>query len=212
MTDTTITRFKIELNSFFGLVLLNMVFGALAMAFGMQCIIANVLGLAVVQTLPALRILAGAISLAVFGLGLYWVLASAKILKGITAIRRESRGLTGPVPDETLTGWIIGMTSHYREKRQMVLRMITICRLGGCVFLTVGIVTLIQLFSSGAWAGNLGIAVVALSLVAAAINLTIGLASIIFSLWFHRYATAWDRRLDEAAQNEAILKKTLGQD
>jgi hypothetical protein len=58
MTADTQSQFKSELNSFFMLVLLNLVFGALAMAFGMQYMIMAVLGLPLVQTAPVLRVLA----------------------------------------------------------------------------------------------------------------------------------------------------------
>jgi lipopolysaccharide export LptBFGC system permease protein LptF len=45
MTEaTSLTRFKSELNSFFALILANLVFGAMAMAFGLQFIVGSVLG------------------------------------------------------------------------------------------------------------------------------------------------------------------------
>ena len=41
MTDETFKRFRSELNSFFILIILNLVFGALAMAFGVQFIVTS---------------------------------------------------------------------------------------------------------------------------------------------------------------------------
>ncbi len=43
MNIDAVSQFKSELNSFFVLVLLNMAFGALTMAFGMQFIVSSVL-------------------------------------------------------------------------------------------------------------------------------------------------------------------------
>jgi len=203
MTDETLTRFKSELDSFFVLVLLNMVFGALAMAFGMQFIIASVLGLAGGQSTPALRILAGSISLVGFGLGLSWVLSSAKILKGINAIRREFRSCPAPVTGEVLTGWILQMTAHYRQNKKAIGLMTRICTLGGCVFLALGIINLIG--AVAVWGSPAGILVASLFFITTAINLTIGIASLRFSSYFRRYSRAWDNRIDEVSQNEKAL-------
>jgi len=209
MGNDTVTQFRAELNSFFVLVLLNMAFGALAMAFGMQYMIMAVLGLPLVQTAPALRVLAGIISMIGFGLGLMWILTSARVLRGMRGIRREFRSHAGPMPDELLTGWIVRMLAHYREHKPILPWMITISRLGGCCFVTLGIVNILQgmtaLNASGAWGD------IALPFGAAAINLAIGIVTIIISIGFHRYSRAWDERLDATANNESILKRTLEQ-
>jgi hypothetical protein len=209
MTDETLHQFKNELNSFFVLVILNTVFGALAMAFGMQFMIASVLGFTGGQIPPVLRILAGAISLAVFGLGLSWVLSSAKILKGITGIRREYHECSTPVSAEILTGWIVRLMAHYRENKETIRWMTRICALGGCAFLALGVLNIIQ--------GIAGLAVSTeiwmqgLPFIAAGINMAIGLSSLLFCLYFRRYSAAWDLRLDETARSETILERTLEQ-
>jgi hypothetical protein len=180
------------------------------MAFGMQYMIMAVLGLPLVQTAPVLRVLAGALSLAGVGLGLMWILSSAKVLRGIKGIRREVKSHEGPVPEEMLTGWIVRMLAHYRENKKILPWMITLCRLGGCVFVTVGVVTILQGFTDwnndgGNWMN------LALPFTVAAINLTIGIVTIAISLGFHRYSAAWDRRMEETARNETILERTLEQ-
>ena len=70
MTKENLARFKTEINSFFALVLLNLVFGAMAMAFGMQFIVTSVMGLTGGQAAVGLRVLTGAIAMVSFGLGL----------------------------------------------------------------------------------------------------------------------------------------------
>src|SRR4030042_1128882 len=207
MTDETLSQFKNELNSFFVLFILNVVFGALAIAFGMQFMIASVMGLAEGE-IP-LRVLTGAISLAVFGLGLSWVLSSVKVLEGTTEIRREYSEYTGPVPDEILTGWIVRLTAHYRENRETIRRMTIICALGGCAFLAIGVLNLIQGITcpadpNASWPQGL-------PFTAAGINITLGLASLLFCVYFRRYSAAWDLRLDETARSETILERTLEQ-
>lgn len=209
MTESTLSQFKDELNSFFMLVLLNMVFGALAMAFGMQYMIRAVLGLPLEQTAPVLRVLAGIISMIGFGLGLMWISTSVKVLKGMKGIRRDVRAHEGPVPDETLTVWIVRMMAEYRENKMVLPWMITISRLGGCVFVALGTVNILQGISAGQ-AGVTGLDGV-FPYVAAVINLTIGLVTIAVSIGFHQYSAAWDLRLDESARNETILERTLEQ-
>nr|WP_320160525.1 hypothetical protein [uncultured Methanoregula sp.] len=207
MDTDTISQFKSELNSFFMLVSLNMAFAALAMAFGMQYMILAVSGLPLVQTAPPLRVLAGVISMVGFGLGMMWILASVKVLRAIKGIRREFRSHEGPVPDDMLTGWIVRMLTHYREYKTILPWMITISRLGGCCFITLGIVNVLQGFAAGSAGGNW--LDMALPIMAAAINLTIGIVTILISIGFHRYARAWNIRLDETARNETILEQTL---
>jgi hypothetical protein len=209
MTDETVSQFKNELNSFFVLVILNLVFGALAMAFGVQFMIANVLELTGEQIPPLLRVLAGAVSLAGFGLGLSWVLSSAKVLKGITGIRREYSECPGMVSAEILTGWIVRLMAHYRENRETIRWMTVICAFGGCAFLAIGFLNLIQGIT---WTADANASwIQRLPFIAAGINLTIGLSSLLFCVYFRRYSAAWDLRLDETSRSETILERTLEQ-
>ena len=210
MTEETFKRFRNELNSFFVLVLLNTAFGALTMAFGMQFIVTSVLGLPGGQTGIVFRLLAGILSLVCFGIGFAWVLASARILRGVTAVRRDYKKCTEPVSGEILTGWIVRIMAHYRKNRETIQWMTLICTLGGCVFLALGILNLVQGIFALSPSGSAWIRI--LPFVAAAINLTIGLTSLRFSTWFRKYSAVWDHRMEEASRSEDTLKKSLGID
>ena len=89
MTDHTLQQFGDELKSFFVLVLLNMSFGALALGFGMQIIIATFLPSASGEppslVLSTVRILVGITGMCI---GFFWILTSMKILRGIKGIRK----------------------------------------------------------------------------------------------------------------------------
>ena len=209
MNNDTISQFKNELNSFFVLVLLNLTFGALTMAIGLQFMVTSVLGMTGSQTTAVFRILIGSFSLVCFGLGIFWVLSSAKILRGVTIVRRECKKRAEPITAEILTGWIMRIMAHYRENKKTIRLMTLVCALGGCTFLALGILNLIQGIAGGVLYGGMGFP--ALALIAAGINLTIGLASLIFSAWFHRYSAAWDRRVEEASRSEVALKQAMGQ-
>ncbi len=211
MTDHTLQQFGDELKSFFILVLLNMAFGALALGFGMQIILATFLQYAPGEppslVLSIVRILVGITGMCI---GFFWILASMKILRGIKGIRKEYRtsARAGPVPAETLTGWIVALLAHYRENRTVLWRMTLISITGGLFYLALGIVNLVE--------GSLGFPAAAgpvPSLVAffgaASINSGIGIVTLYVALRFRHYAGTWDLRLKLADEGEESLKKVL---
>jgi hypothetical protein len=205
MTADTLTQFRNELNSFFVLVLLNIVFGALAIAFGVQFMVSSVHDITTEQSLPLIRIIAGSLSMVSFGLGIAWIISSVKIFEHIEEIRSEFKDLNGPVPDEVLTVGIVRMLSHYRENKKTITIMILVCTLGGFCFLALGILNVVQGISATDALTRL------LSLIAAAINLTIGIVSLRFCRYFQNYSAAWDRRLEEVTRSEDALQHAMEQ-
>jgi hypothetical protein len=209
MTEENLVRFKKEINSFFALVLLNLVFGAMAMAFGMQFIVASVLGLTMGQTTLVLRMLIGAFSMVCFGLGLSWVLYSARVLKGITMIRREFRYHKGPVPDETLTCWIVRMIAHYRGNGKTIRNMILVCTLGGFCFLLLGVLNSLEFFSFNLSSGSFMLNSYLL-IPSALLTLGVAVVSLASSFWFTKFSKTWDLRQSEISRLEQELAKNLG--
>jgi len=216
-------NFASELRGFFALCILNLVFGAIILAFGIMFIVTSVLALVEGGTsfwFAITQILAwGAIAF----LGFRWILSSVKVLKGITEIRGEYGALEKPVSGETLTGLIIRMMAQYRENRKAIRLMTLICTLGGALFLALGVLNLIAGISAAAGSGPLYIFLVQagltsrlggslfFSFLAAGINLAIGVASLLFSSWFRRYSRAWDLRLAEAARSGEALRHAMEQ-
>jgi uncharacterized membrane protein len=210
MTKDVTTEFEAELRSFFVLSLFNMVFGALAMAFGIQFIVTAGVALQnnVLLTIPLFIQMLVGVAAAV--LGLRWIRSTVRIFRGVNELRREYRATKKPVSGETLTGLIVRMMAQYRENKMTIRAMTVICALGGLVYLALGIT---NIFQGVAWAMAPGSAISPeLAFLAAGINLTIGLVSLFSSTWFHRYSASWDARLDEANRSEEILKKTLDQE
>jgi hypothetical protein len=207
MTETSVKQFGNELTSFFVLVLLNLALGAMAMAFGVQFTVTTLMQFAARETpsvlLSAARILIGAAGIVV---GFFWIQTSANILRGIINIRKEYRHRTTPVPDETITGWIIAVLTHYRENRTVIRRMAIIGTIGGIIFLALGVANIVEGIQALAAAGQ---GPGYLALIAAAINLTIWLVTIHFAKGFRRYSEVWDMRLDRAGKGEESLKRAL---
>jgi hypothetical protein len=148
-------QFSDELTSFFVLILLNIAFGALVMAFGLQVIITSALAVAGGQTSDVLPVIRVAVGVAGVVLGISWLRSSIKIMRGLKGIRREYRNRAVPVSDETVTGWIVEMMAHYRENRSTIRWMTVICSIGGCIYLALGIVNIVQGISTGASPGGM---------------------------------------------------------
>jgi hypothetical protein len=208
MKETSGQQFGKEITSFFVLVILNLMLGALSMAYGLQVVMLTLMAYSG-GGIPSLFASAAVIIIGIagMGIGIFWIKTSAKILNGIKKIREEYRNHSGPVPAETLTGWIVAMLAHYRENREVIRQMALIGTIGGAVFLAFGITNLIQgiqIVSSGGdqLSGYL-------ALVASAVNLIIGLVTIHFARGFRTYAGVWDIRLDQAGRGEESLKLAL---
>jgi hypothetical protein len=208
MTETSGQQFGREITSFFMLVILNLILGTLAMAFGLQAVMLTLMSYSgggnTSLFASAAIIIIGVAGMAV---GIFWVKTSAKILNGIKKVREEYRNHTDPVPAETLTGWIVAMLAHYRENRTVIRQMALIGTIGGAVFLAFGITNLIQGIQAVTNGGDPLSGY--LALVAAAVNLTIGLVTIHFARGFRTYADVWDIRLDQAGRGEESLKQAL---
>lgn len=207
LTDTTETRFRRELNSFFAVTLLNVVFAAQAIGLGMAYVVASVLG-TIGVTMPALRVLVGALALVSFGLGLAWLRSSARVLRGVALVRRPFRRRSGPVSEEAVTRGIVGMVAHYRENRTTIRTMILVCTIGGFFFLAQGVVSAVEFASFNLSGGSVTLNGLAL-IPSALLTLGIGLVSLLSSYYFTRFSRTWDLRLEETARTEERLKSAM---
>src|SRR5512136_2072159 len=109
MTDTPENRvagtFAAELRSFFALCLGNLVFGSLAMAFGMQFIVTAILAMARAGTFQVFPLLQAFVGWAGVVIGFRWILSSVGILEGVDDIRTEFQELeASPTGTEAAAG------------------------------------------------------------------------------------------------------------
>lgn len=211
MTSTIYSHFYHELNSFFLVTLLNVVFGALAIALGIQYIVASVLGLTDEEPLSLIRIMTAAISMVGFGLGLSWIVSSVEILDGIDDIRNFLKENTTPVSDEITTCGIVRMIAHYRGHRKTIRTMILVCTIGGFCFLALGIISSIEFFSFSLTSGTITLNSYLL-IPSVLLALSVALVSLASSFYFSKFSKAWDLREDEISRAEHELAETLGRD
>ena len=208
MTDTVEMRFRRELNSFFGVTLLNVVFAAQAIALGIAYVVAAVAGTAEVPAHPALRILAGGLAFACFGLGLAWMRSSARVLRGVALVRQPFRRRRDPPSEEDVTRGIVQMVAHYRENRATVRTMILVCIAGGIFFLVQGLVSALESAVLSLSAGNITLNAFAL-IPSAVFSLGIGLVGLLSAYYFTRFSRSWDLRLEETARAGERLKSAM---
>ena len=208
MTDTVNSRFFYELNIFSLIILMNVVFGTLAIAFGVQYFVSSVLGLAEGDPFSLWRITSAAFSMAACGLGLFWIISGVKIMDGLDDIRSASRDRKAPVPDEGTICGIIRMIAHYREHRKTIRTMIRICTLGGFCFLALGIFSSIEFFSFSLTSGTITLDNARL-IPPTLLALGIAVVSLLSSFYFTRFSNAWDVREGEISRAEQVLADTL---
>jgi hypothetical protein len=212
-----LSQFRTEIRHFFLVSLLNLVFAAIAIAIGVQYMVAAILG----QTLdpfipgfpviPGLRMFTGAIVMICFGLGISWILTTVRIFEGIVTIKDDLDKEGDAIADERLTCLIVRMLAHYRDNRKTIRTMILVCTLGGGCFFVFGIANSLKvlILSSGGFAFTLDNL---LLIPAMLLTLSISLASLLSSYYFSRFAQVWERRLSEIGDSECALKQKLGLD
>ena len=202
-------QFEEEIRNFWTLALLNLVFAAITMAFGIAFVVTRLLEMVQAGTPTLLSVVIVAVGFIVAGLGMRWMLSSVQIFGGVKEIKSGYDALNGDVTQETITGFIIRMTAQYREKRATIRTMILVCTIGGCCFLGLGILNGIQ-FVGGITSGTFTMNY--LLVPSALLALGIGVVSLLNSIYFRRYSFIWDLRLQEASRSGEILGKTLEQD
>ncbi len=186
--------------------LLNVVLGALAIAFGVQVVVARLELGEILGLVPLIQILAGGAAVV---LGILWMMSCTQILKEVARLRKKYRIVEKPLSAIVLTELIIQMVSIYRTNIGTVRLMIlagTLC--GGCLF-AIGLATGVEIF--GIYSGGIAITLNNLLVIPSmALTLCIALAILLSTWYFSRFAGVWNRRLQEIEESEHALKTTLG--
>jgi len=137
------TTFEEEFLSYFALCLMNLVFGAISMAFGLQFIVRSVLGQPWDQSVPELRAVVGAVAMVCFGLGLFWILVTTRLFKSVKFVRNAyKQKKRREMSDDDFTGMLVQMMTQYREEKGRIRVMVFVCMLGGLFVPTEGSETL----------------------------------------------------------------------
>ncbi len=195
-----------ELRSFSRLSVANIVFAAMAMAFGVSGAVTGITAMVGAGEIIPVSFVSLLLGGAAFVVGIRWIRESARVLHDSSDLRREARTLDAS-SDEDVLRIMIGMMGVYRDRRVTVERMILIAKVGGAVFLGLGVSDLVT-----ALGGAHDPVVLYGGFVAAVLNIVIGVAALRVSLLVGRYRAAWEARLRESAKAEAALTATMEQD
>ena len=207
--DAALRQFTKEVRHFFRISILNIVFSALAIAFGISYLIMAVLGQTEGIQSPALRVLTGVLAMVSFGLGLSWLLSTIRIFEGVEEIKGDLDSLGGTGTNEQVTCLIVRLLAHYRDNRETIRRMILVCTTGGWIFFLLGIASSLEALTITATGGSFSLDAIRL-IPPVLVTLGIALSSLYSSYYFHRFSTTWDRRLHEIDESECALITSLG--
>jgi hypothetical protein len=211
LENQALIQFRTEIRFFFIICLLNIVFAAMVMAFGIIYVITAVLGLPTGLDTPLIRILIGGIAMVCFGLGIQWLFATLRVFEGVEEINDNLDAEGTAIADNRITCLIVQMLAHYRDNRATIAKMIRVSMFGGVCFFGLGIGTSLEFLSISS--GNISFTLNNLLVIPAMlITLGIAFASLLSSAYFTKFSKTWDRRLHEIDESECTLKKTLGLD
>ena len=209
--NPALSQFKKEIRHFSLVTSANLIIGTIASAAGILYIIAAILGLTTNLVSPELRVIAGAIAMVCFGLGVSVLHVTLGIYRGLRGLRDKLDGEGPAVTDDRITCLIVQMTAYYRDIRKTLGTIILLGPLCGfCVFV-LGIVTGLETFSlmPAGFSITLDSRV---TFLAQALTLAIVVSSLLSSHYFTKFAMAWNHRIAEIEASECALKKTLGLD
>lgn len=208
MKNATEKKFRSELHSFFGLIMLNMltVFGAIGLGTALSVTM-------LIQGVQLGDIFAPSLILVTLGVvamacGVYWLIQTVDLTKGVTDIHKAYRDLPrGEVKDVTLTALMIRMTALYRANRPLIAKMKVLGTIGGVTLILLGVFLLVSelwtIQTSGFVLDNID------HLIDGGITIAVGVAGLITARYFSIYSKVWDARMAEAAKIEDVLRQKL---
>uniref|UniRef100_A0A7C3J1T7 Uncharacterized protein n=1 Tax=Candidatus Methanomethylicus mesodigestus TaxID=1867258 RepID=A0A7C3J1T7_9CREN len=210
------SKFGREIDSFFLLSVMNVVFSSIAMGLSIALSVTSLVT-AIKAIADGYAIVVGEIYLVfppqiiLVGLGIVtaivsgkWLIASSEILSDVDEMKDEYKESLKAGGEDAITSLIVRAMAYYRERKATIGRLCMISRLGGaCFFASAAIQAIngaIQLY--GAWdpAGAL------LVVVSVLLSLGLGIAGFLTPRFFSRYTMTWDQRIrgGERAEGELI--------
>lgn len=212
-------KFGREMDSFFFLSLMNVVFSSIAMGLSIALTITSLVT-SIKAIADGYAIAIGGIylvfppQLILVGLGIVaaivsgrWLIASSEILSDVDDIKDAYKESLGADGGDAITSLIVRAMAYYRERRATIRRLCVISRLGGACFFASAAAQAIngalQLY--GAWDPTGALLVV----VSVLLSLGLGIAGFLTPRFFSRYSTTWERRIRDGERAEGELIKLL---
>ncbi len=207
MATKTLVKIDRELNSYQGLVTLNLMFGALTMAFGIVFIVQGVTGVVEVQSLLLPEIVMATLGAIVAATAIRWLISSAELLDGLTDLKEDCNKNKASLNDENTVSLVVKLMSHYRENKPIIKTMMTISKIAGLCFVIAGAYSLVTALIG---VGDVSTWEFSFQVLGAVFNFGIAGASFAIPHFFGKYSKVWDYRLQETTKAEKQLQQQLG--
>ncbi len=207
MVEFTLKKLDKQVIVFLGLSVVNIVFAAISLAFGIVFIINNLFQIIetnIISLIPVLYIIAGG-CLAV--IGFYWILPSASIMDFITDLQIENHKNKQKDEQEKEITFIIRLLSYYRENDLKIRRMILISKIGGSFFLISGIIKTIDVLISLTESSL--VSVQAMQIAAIILMFGWGIVSLFIPRFLKEIARVWEYRVEKSMDAEDILRQHM---
>ena len=205
MEQTTFNRIKMEMQSFKGLIITNLIGGAFTIAFSISYAIPKVIplieeGALKIEQLPYIGLM-----VAGFVVAINWITKSAELMEEHDEIVKELEDVD-PSDDEAVTGIIVQSLAFYRGNQRKIQQLGIVSRIvGGFLLLTA--VPQVQALLAGAYPlGRLMAIGQVFGLIA---TVGAGAAGLYVPTLLQRFAAKWDARLNSAEEAEEKLDRIL---
>jgi hypothetical protein len=205
MEQTTLNRVKIELQSFKGLVISNLIGGALALAFSLAYAVPKLIPLLVEGTLSIEQIPYLGLTFIGFVVGINWIARSAELMDEHDDIVQELEDVRLS-DDEAIINVIIQSLAFYRENQSKIHQLGIGSRIVGAFLLITAIPQLQAIFAGDYPFGIPGLLGQWFGLVA---SIGIGLAGFYIPTLIKKFTEKWDARLNSIEKGGKELGRLL---
>jgi len=209
MVIETMAKSQRELSSLWGLAIMNMIFGGLAMAFGVSIGVQNIFSMVEAQSILFPQIAYVVLGLLAAAVSIRWLVSSAEVLDGADELRDEYSKKKEGLDEEGLAGLIAKMMAYYRENKPTIKTMMLISRIAGGCFLISGT------FSLALAITNVMTGIpqwdMLTQVLGTALSYAIAAACFAIPHFFGKYSKIWDYRLEETAKAEKEFKAQIGE-
>jgi hypothetical protein len=212
MKNETENKFRSELRSFFGLIMLNLLTVSLVIGLG---IVSSVTIL--IQRTQSGDLLVPSLALVPLGVataacGLYWIVQTVDLTRDVADIHQAYEDLPkGEAGGVSITALMIKMAALYRANRTLIARMKALGTLGGVTFVLLGGSQIAsELWTIAASSSIMdGTGDLIGALIGGSITITVGITALLTARYFSIYSKVWDARIAETAKIEDVLKQKL---
>ncbi len=192
----TTTKIKREMRSFLALVIVSLMFGGLAMAFGVAAITNNALALTTTLSNVLLNVPLIVVGAFVAYLGIRYLISTAEVMSKFDEIQEEP--IEKNPTREKLTERIVKLMGLYRDEKPQITRMVSISKIAGVCFIAYALIqTIIFIFSL-----LTGATEVFFSVLGIISSFVMGAVGFIIPSFFKNYSVCWDKRLEKSAEAE----------